>query len=299
MSTTTTVPPVVDAPGTPDPRPVARVPRHVAPGPLSSLLCPLGEPWEVTLRLHPGSLVPPPGWQPLDEVVAQLREAHAAAVADGADARAAAADLVPWTAGLPAVALVLPAVLLDVLPVVRLPRDRSLLLVHHHADGWLDGVALPPSTSGLRRPRPEHVAALVHDVAAPAVALGAGALPITTRAAWGGVVDTLTNAVLAAARGGAGVDQVVAWDRLQRVVDALAERVPLAARPRQFPVAWSQGPSLFPVRGTCCLHYRNHEQPDRDGEGYCSTCPLRTDRSRQERIAAYLERCHADAGTSA
>lgn len=260
---------------------------------LATVLGPLGGAWRLDLRVRTdGSR--PTGWDPLDAVAAGLPQAHARAVEQDGDARRQAADLVPWTAAVPAAAFVLPAAVADVLPVPSLASGRSGLLVHHHADGWLDGVALPPGTTGLSAPETDRVAALVHAVAAPVVRVGVAALPITERAAWGGVVDTLTGAVLAAARAGLGADQQIAWERLERVVDALAQQVPLAQRPRPFPVAWSRGPSLFPVRATCCLHYRSQESPDRDGEGYCVTCPLRTDASRQQRLAAHLEETFGD-----
>lgn len=51
----------------------------------------------------------------------------------------------------------------------------------------------------------------------------------------------------------------------------------------------TQGSELFAVRGTCCLYYRTVAHPDRDGHGYCNTCPLRTDASRLRRLRAYLD----------
>lgn len=80
---------------------------------------------------------------------------------------------------------------------------------------------------------------------------------------------------------------VSAW--WQGMLDVMAAKAPLRRRARLFPVAWSGGTTCFQVRGTCCLLYRSSAAPDRDGDGYCATCPLRTDRSRTERLRASLD----------
>lgn len=276
------------------------------PARLATLIAPLGAPWQVTLRIQgtsgdDGSELDVPlaerrKWLSMSAFLRGLPTRHQAAVGRDGDPRQQAAELVPWSAALPAAASVLPALLLDVLPVTGAQSGPAEWLVHEHRDGYLDGVALPAGTSGRSRVASTELAASVASLVGPWLAGHAAVLPITERTAWGGVVDALTGSALAAARAGLGASPDVVWDRLTSLIDQLAKLAPLPGRPRRVDIVHGAGTSLFPVRSTCCLHYRTCAAPDRDGDGYCVTCPLRTDASRQQRLAAHLDQT-ADAAS--
>jgi hypothetical protein len=259
----------------------------------ASVLRPLGAPWELRLRVagvrDEWPAGGPSGWVPLPVLLGQLLARHRAAVAREGDPRRQAADLLPWSVAIPASAYVLPALLADVLPVVASGHSGSDWLLHEHPDGRVDGVALPAGTQGSPSPTRAEVAGGVVALVDPWLRRLCPLLPITERTAWGGVVDTLTGGVMAAARDGLGASPDVVWRRLQRLVDELERVVPLPGRPRRVDVAYAAGTAVFPVRSTCCLYYRSHPAPERDGEGYCVTCPLRTEGSRHRRLAAYLD----------
>jgi len=104
---------------------------------------------------------------------------------------------------------------------------------------------------------------------------------------WGQAVDGLYSLALWLAHRTGG-DHRVAWDEASAIVDVLAERVPQArARPRAFLVMTQHEERLFSVRGTCCLWFKS--QPEEPSAAYCTTCPLRGDQDRTQRLVRYLE----------
>lgn len=106
---------------------------------------------------------------------------------------------------------------------------------------------------------------------------------------WGQVADDIHGKALSIARL-ARTDQRQAWTDATAVVDAVAALVrELRVRPRLFPVRWDGGNALWQVRGTCCLWYTTSADPDPCSDGYCTTCPLRPDDSRHERLAEWLQ----------
>lgn len=92
-----------------------------------------------------------------------------------------------------------------------------------------------------------------------------------------------------------GLDELETWRRCELLlVDAIHAGAPgLRHRPHLLPVPLSGGTAHYQVRGTCCLSYRTFDQPDPNGDGYCATCPLRTDDSRTRRLRAHLEQASA------
>jgi hypothetical protein len=105
---------------------------------------------------------------------------------------------------------------------------------------------------------------------------------------WGEAADTVAGTMIWIAQL-AGRDATAAWDRAQRLLDALARHTPAPfVRGASFPVAYPGGCQLFQVRGTCCLYYRSAVETGPPAETYCNTCPLRDDDSRHRRLRDYL-----------
>jgi hypothetical protein len=115
-------------------------------------------------------------------------------------------------------------------------------------------------------------------------------LPIGLPALWSTLADSLGGWTLYLARL-KDLDRQVTWRDIQGIISRISPQRPwLRARPRPFSVASPRGEELFQVRATCCLVYRTIANADPDGDGYCETCPLRTEGSRIRRTRAYLER---------
>lgn len=228
-----------------------------------------------------------PDWYSLEQALGHVESWFPMLAEKEGDRRAAASYLAGWLAEVPVLVLGLPAVFGGV--AVQVSRDG--LHVRRHRGGWFDRHALEPDdarTGPLDDVLAEagaHVAALT----APIVDRVCAAMPISRTAVWGTVADAIGGHALAVART-LGIDEVETWRRCSLVVDAVQPHAEsLRTRARLFPVVWSQGTSHFQVRGTCCLAYRTCQKPNRDLDGYCTTCPLRTERSRTERLLRVLE----------
>lgn len=234
-------------------------------------------------------LGPPAGsdWWTLAEATVRVDAWFPSLVEQEGDRRAAASYLSTWLAEAPVLVVGLCAVLGEVAP--RVTADG--LWLHRHPDGWFDRHAIDPvevhtgSVDDVLAAAGSHVAELT----APIVDLVCASLPVGPVAVWGTVADAISGYALSIAREH-GLDELETWRRCAVLVDAIAVHAPrLRHRPRPFPVTWSGGTALFQVRGTCCLHHRTCESPDPDGDGYCATCPLRTDESRTRRLRRHLE----------
>ncbi|MEX0659229.1 MAG: (2Fe-2S)-binding protein [Egibacteraceae bacterium] len=243
-----------------------------------------------------------PGWCRLTDLVDATAVAawHRELTASHGDRRAAAAFLGGWVADAAVDVWALPVWADRRLPLVA----PHAILVRRHAKGWIDAVGVDGAPA---------VAVLADDPAAgqtgtvvastyhvlveglserlatlePLLRVLASVLPVGLPALWGGLADSLANRALWLARRLLR-DRQAAWQDAARLIDRLAADRP-PPRPRPFPVHCAQAGELFAVRGTCCLHYRTVADPDRDGDGYCTTCPLRTDASRRQRLRAYLQ----------
>lgn len=244
-----------------------------------------------------------PGWHRLGDLIETglLTEWHARLSSREGDRRTAAAYLGGWVAS-----AVVDALLLPMLAEARLPVAAVAEVgVHRHADGWFDAVALPdgpiavvpgdPAAGGRgvevladRDALLDATARRLTDVG-PVFAAVSAALPVGAAALWGGLADSIGGRGLWLARL-LDLDRREVWTDAQTVTDRIAATQPrLRQRPTPFPVPFSGGEEWFQVRGTCCLYYRTVESADPDGEGYCGTCPLRTDTSRTRRLRAHLE----------
>jgi hypothetical protein len=117
--------------------------------------------------------------------------------------------------------------------------------------------------------------------------------PFGLRNLWGTVADDVAGMAIWTAQL-AGRDADPAWQRAQRLIDALAQHAPVKLnRGRPFPVGYPGGTQLFQVRGTCCLYYRSALECGPPAETYCNTCPLRDDDSRERRLRDYLTESQA------
>lgn len=230
-----------------------------------------------------------------------LADWHAQLTTREGDRRAAAAYLGGWVA-----AAVVEAYLLPMLAEARLPLvGIDGVAVHRHADGWFDAVALPDGPVGVLRedsaaggPGVEVRAdrdALLDATAERLAGVGplfdavSAVMPVGLPALWGGLADSVGGRSLWLARL-LDRDRGGAWADAQALTDRVAAGQPrLRQRPTPFPVTFRGGDEWFQVRSTCCLYYRTVESPDPDGDGYCGTCPLRTDASRTRRLRVHLE----------
>ena len=186
------------------------------------------------------------------------------------------------------------------------PVAPADLAVHRHADGWFDGLAVGATTIWVLPDdplagRPGTVvhadADALHDAVAAGLVAALGPwfaavraiAPYGRRGMWGGVADSIASGAMRMARAD-GNDQPTMWNAAAALIDRVSAHAPeLRVRPGTESVTWSGGTALVPVKGTCCLYYKTYAGvPDRTGEGYCISCPLRRPASRGERWAAWL-----------
>lgn len=257
----------------------------------------------LTYRLAPPGQPQPP-WQPMTDLAAPtpIGQWHDQLTARTGDRRVAASFLGDWVASAAAMVWVLP-----VLAEARLPvAGPAGVAVRRHRGGWLDGVAVTGHRVAVL---PDDPAAGMYDVVVVADRQGlidalvgqllsmAGiftavhtAVPVGLPALWGDLADAVGTQALWLARL-LGRDPLRTWALAAETIDRVAARQPLLRqRPRIVNVTCQGGEEPMLVRGTCCLHYRTVKLPDPDGDGYCETCPLRTQASRAGRLCARLDK---------
>lgn len=232
------------------------------------------------LRLEPAE---GRGWSTLTAALGDLGSRHTHLTVREGDRRAAAADLAGWLAGTPALVVGLPAVVGGVAPNV----DADTILVHRTAEGRFDRYALPGRILVATEGCLDEAAAAIARIGTPLVETLCAQLPVGPVAVWGGVADAIGAYALWFAREADG-DALGVWADVEGLLHRLRRHVPVRYGPRLLPVAWSGGVTHFPVRGTCCLYYRTSSAPAGE-DRYCTTCPLRSERSRTARIVAHLE----------
>lgn len=249
------------------------------------------------------------GWHRLDDLLSDqgLMDDLLESLVDGEAAGhrdVAGSFLASWLAG--PIAHVLASAWVDGRRVVHPEPDR--LALRFHEEGWVAGLAIAAARLSVggndpaaaldgvdvvedldRRRRLvvdqlRSVARPIFDAVRARAAYGRSGM-------WGSLADGLAGGTLYSEqrRPGRG-DPAGAWETIDALVDELGRQTPsLRARPRRQLIAWSGGTWHQSVRGTCCLYYKTTADPDPCGDGYCSSCPLRPDTSRAERIARWLE----------
>jgi hypothetical protein len=277
--------------------------------PLELTLQRMSESDEVNLVLA-GKVWPPPGhgWFVLSDVlrnsdlasgwVGHLLSGQASGRRDVAGSYLSA-SIAGMVAGIPAGAVIAAG--------RAWPLEPSGIALHLHADGWFDGMALKspalwvlpddpdagdadstvfPSAGDLR----DRLASEIVRVLNPIFAAVRSATGYPARSMWGLLADGIAGMALWRDRSSGTLDPDV-WERAVEVIDALQERVRLMkARPTLAEVTSGASCVRFAVKGTCCLYFKTFDgNPDPDGEGYCSSCPLRSDASRHRRWAAWLD----------
>jgi hypothetical protein len=253
------------------------------------------------------------GWHRLDGLLADAgpMDGVLEALVDGVAAGhrdVAGSYLASWLTG-PIVHL-LAAAWLDGGRVVHLDVDE--LAMRFHEEGWVDGVAIAGArltvdgtdpvavldgvdvVEDLDRRR-RLVVDQIRSVAGPIFTAVRDRVPYGRSGMWGSLADGVAVGILhSEQRRPGGGDPAGAWAAVDALLDELAQQtLALRARPRRQLIAWSGGTWHQTVRGTCCLYYKTSPDPDPCGDGYCSSCPLRPDESRAERITGWLEAQHA------
>lgn len=225
---------------------------------------------------------------------------HADVTGRTGDRRVAAAYMSNWL-----ISTLVGTWLIPVLAENRLPLAAQRdIAVRRTEGGWFDGVAVDDDVVAVLPDDPAagHPAAMVlQDRGAlldaladrilglePVIHALREACPIGLPALRGAVADAVANQSLLLAQL-MNRDRHAAWHDADAIIERLDERdLRLSIRPRPFPVVLDEQEEIFGVCATCCLYYRTVDDPDRDGEGYCDTCPLRTDESRLIRLRASI-----------
>jgi hypothetical protein len=224
------------------------------------------------------------GWVQLPAALEAASRWHEDLTVTEGDRRAAASYLASWVAEVPALTLGVPHLFGASVPVVQ----AAALRVRRHADGWFDGLAVDVAPARGLATTPAEVAGLLHTLTEPLVSSLAATLPVGATAVWGSIADALGGAAVHRAHD-LGTDPDEAWAAAMTLLDALEEHLDVhLVRPEPLVVRWSGGRRRFQTRGTCCLYHRTCAEPI-DGDGSCTTCPLRSPATRTERLVRWLE----------
>jgi ferric iron reductase protein FhuF len=236
---------------------------------------------------HVGLVVGRPvgvGWVPFPSALEAASRWHEDLTVAEGDRRAAASYLATWIAEVPALTLGVPYLFGASIPVV----EAGDLFVRRHADGWFDGLAVDVARASHLATTPGEVARLLHTLTEPLVSSLAATLPVGATAIWGSIADALAGTAVHRAYD-LGVDADETWAATMALLDALEEHLDVhLVRPEPLFVRWSGGRRRFQTRGTCCLYHRTCAEPI-DGDGSCTTCPLRSPATRTERLVRWLE----------
>jgi hypothetical protein len=244
-----------------------------------------------------------PGWFRVTALAdAELLGAwHLEVTARIGDRRVAAAYMSNWL-----ISFLVGGALMPVLAERRLPlANHADIAIRRNSDGWFDAVATDDDALAVLPGDPASAhpsvtvlasAEAMFDLLAdqilnlePTIAALRAACPIGLPALWGAVADGIGGTALQLA-GLMGRDKETTWKDAERVIALVAARqARMKATPRRFPVQRGRNIEFYQVRGTCCLYYRTVEHPDRNGDGYCTSCPLRPDEARRRILVDWLD----------
>ena len=247
-----------------------------------------------------------PGWHRITELTdpALLARWHREVSERVGDRRVAAAYMSNWL-----ISFLIGGALMPVLAERRLPlAGHGDVAIRRNSDGWFDAFAVADEALAALPDDPDagHSSVTVvtsedelFDLLAdrildlePIILALRQAGPIGLPALWGAVADGIGGTALQLAdlmeR-----DKETAWRDAEALIARVVARQPrMKATPRPFPVRHGDGIEFFEVRGTCCLYYRTVEHPDRNGDGYCTSCPLRPDEARRRILVDWLDQQH-------
>lgn len=197
----------------------------------------------------------------------------------------------------------------SVMPVLaerRLPlAGHADIAVHRNSGGWFDALAADDDSIAVLPGDPDagHPSAIgvaseeeMFDLLAgqmlglePIITALENALPIGFPALWGAVSDALSSQAMMLADL-MDEDRECFWQAARLVIERVEARQPrMRTTPRPFPIEHDGQVKFFEVRGTCCLYYQTVENAERDGDGYCTTCPLRPDDARRRILVEWLD----------
>jgi hypothetical protein len=109
--------------------------------------------------------------------------------------------------------------------------------------------------------------------------------------AWGSALDALAYGFQMAGRDRIGLDE--AWNAWNAAIEG--RTFPVRRRPRRLQFECEGTPNEILVRSGCCFWYMLPESRKGGLQEYCSSCYLRSDKSRIERMVAYWRECRAQA----
>lgn len=181
------------------------------------------------------------------------------------------------------------------------------LALHRHADGWFDRMELRSAEVWVLPDDPDaghpdsvvidtpdelraRLAAEIVKVVEPVFARVREATRYPSRSMWGSLADGIASMALWRDRRAGNPDPAV-WDRAGEFLDCLEDRARLLKdRPSLGEVTWSGGCNRFAVKSTCCLYFKVFDgEPDPEGDGYCTSCPFRSEQSRNQKWSTWLE----------
>jgi hypothetical protein len=187
------------------------------------------------------------------------------------------------------------------------PLEPENIALRRHADGWFDGMALRSAALWVLPDDPDaghpdvvvvatpdelraRLAAEIVRVVDPMFARVREATRYPSRSMWGSLADGIASMALWRDRRAGSPDPEV-WERAGEFLDRLESRARLLKdRPTLGEVTWSGGCHRISVKSTCCLYFKIFDgEPDPEGEGYCSSCPFRSEESRKEKWSTWLE----------
>jgi hypothetical protein len=184
------------------------------------------------------------------------------------------------------------------------PEDIAL---HRHAGGWFDRMVLRSAAVWVLPDDPDaghpdavvvatqdelraRLAAEIVKVVEPVFARVREATRYPSRSMWGSLADGIASMALWRDRRAGNPDPAV-WDRAGEFLDSLEDRARLLKdRPSLGEATWAGGCDRFSVKSTCCLYFKIFDgKPDPEGDGYCTSCPFRSEQSRNQKWSTWLQ----------